>query len=75
MNNVPWNNRSPVFEESVDALLLSLHSVSALNKVQLMTDSLIENLAAKILSMCHTCPSLLNIWYDKLKRPERLKPV
>lgn len=52
---------SPTFEERVGALLLSLHSVSALNKVQLTTDSLTENVAAKILSMCHTCPSLHNI--------------
>ncbi|XP_016420846.1 uncharacterized protein LOC107750089 [Sinocyclocheilus rhinocerous] len=63
--------RRPTFEESVDAL----HSVSGLNKVQLTMDSLTENLAPKILSLCHTCPSLHNIWYDKLKRPERLKPV
>ncbi|KAL1281020.1 hypothetical protein QQF64_015620 [Cirrhinus molitorella] len=53
--------QSPTFEESVDALLLSLDSVPGLNKVQLTTDSLTENLAAKILSMCHTCPSLHNI--------------
>ncbi|XP_016430870.1 uncharacterized protein LOC107757802 [Sinocyclocheilus rhinocerous] len=52
---------SPTFDETVDDLLLSLHSVSAVNKVQLTTDSLTENLAAKILSMCHTCPSLHNI--------------
>ncbi|KAL0201475.1 hypothetical protein M9458_004662, partial [Cirrhinus mrigala] len=52
---------SPTFEESVDALLLSLTSVPGLNKVQLTTDSLTENLAAKILSMCHICPSLRNI--------------
>uniref|UniRef100_A0A8C2A692 NACHT domain-containing protein n=1 Tax=Cyprinus carpio TaxID=7962 RepID=A0A8C2A692_CYPCA len=52
---------SPTLDESVDALLMSLHSVSAVNEVQLTTDSLTENLAAKILSMCHTCPSLRNI--------------
>ncbi|XP_059419093.1 uncharacterized protein LOC132154526 isoform X1 [Carassius carassius] len=52
---------SPTFEESVDALLLSLHSVSALNEVRLTTDRLTENLAVKIFSMCHTAPSLHNI--------------
>ncbi|XP_073705997.1 uncharacterized protein [Garra rufa] len=60
-NQFPCNNRSPTFEESVDTLLLSLHSLPGLNKVQLTTDSLTENFAAKILSMCHTCPSLQNL--------------
>ncbi|XP_052389054.1 uncharacterized protein LOC127935308 isoform X5 [Carassius gibelio] len=52
---------SPTFEESVDALLLSLHSMSAVNEVRLTTDRLTENLAVKIFSMCHTAPSLHNI--------------
>lgn len=52
---------SPAFDESVDALLLSLHSVSGLKKVQLTTDSLTENWAMKILSLCHTCPSLHDV--------------
>ncbi|KAK7163649.1 hypothetical protein R3I93_007639 [Phoxinus phoxinus] len=53
--------RSPAFDESVDALLLSLHSVSGLKKVQLTTDSLTENWAPKILSLCVTCPSLHDV--------------
>ncbi|XP_043076336.1 uncharacterized protein LOC122325345 isoform X2 [Puntigrus tetrazona] len=57
-------SKFPTFEESVDALLLSLDSVSALNKALLMTHSLTENMAAKILSMCHTCPSLHNIGFQ-----------
>ncbi|XP_026135533.1 uncharacterized protein LOC113113517 [Carassius auratus] len=52
---------SLTFEESVDALLLSLHSMSAVNEVRLTTDRLTENLAVKIFSMCHTAPSLHNI--------------
>ncbi|XP_056109384.1 uncharacterized protein LOC130087183 [Rhinichthys klamathensis goyatoka] len=53
--------RGPAFDESVDALLLSLHSVSGLKKVQLTTNSLTENWPPKILSLCHTCPSLHDV--------------
>ncbi|XP_039532725.1 uncharacterized protein LOC120482453 isoform X2 [Pimephales promelas] len=52
---------SPAFDETVDALLLSLHSVSGLKKVQLTTDCLTENWVPKILSLCHTCPSLHDV--------------
>ncbi|XP_067308815.1 uncharacterized protein [Pseudorasbora parva] len=53
--------RSPDFDESVDALLSSLTSVSGLKKVMLTTDSLTKNWAPKIFSLCHTCPSLQSV--------------
>ncbi|XP_073786714.1 uncharacterized protein isoform X1 [Danio rerio] len=60
---------SPAFDESVDVLLASLHTVSGLKKLQLTTDSLTEKWPPKIFRLCHMCPSLhhicLQVEHDK----------
>ncbi|XP_073728478.1 uncharacterized protein [Misgurnus anguillicaudatus] len=52
---------SSLFNERVDELLLSLYSVSGLIELNVSTDTLTENWALKILSMCYTSLNLQNI--------------
>ncbi|XP_055057251.2 uncharacterized protein [Misgurnus anguillicaudatus] len=52
---------SSLFNERVDELLLSLYSVSGLIELNLSTDTLTENWAPKIISMCYTYLNLQNI--------------
>ncbi|XP_056600543.1 uncharacterized protein LOC130418425 isoform X3 [Triplophysa dalaica] len=49
------------FNECIDALLLSLYSLSGLIQLDMSTGSLTENWAPKILSLCYAYYSLQNI--------------
>ncbi|KAA0718632.1 NACHT, LRR and PYD domains-containing protein 3 [Triplophysa tibetana] len=49
------------FNECLDALLLSLYSLSGLIQLHMSTDSLTENWAPKIFSLCNAYYSLQNI--------------